>query len=464
MSTLTTTDELINLAFAAKDNLQYEQPLNLDDDHDRNLLVDFDTSRGDFNQGRLLAELSVRGIDSATPSLHGNTPSKYLLFGGHRGCGKSTELRRLAKKLHRAELYYVVLVDALTELDIDNLRYCDILLAQAKVLMEQLARDGIKVDSVFLSKLEKWFQQRINSRFTEQQSTSKLEAGAEAKTGLPFVGSLFTKLTNAISYGSSFREEIRDVVRANYSEFADAFNTFIQHVNERVNDANQGKKLLFIIDGTDRLSNEDAKDFFTGNVHQLTQIHSYFIYCTPIDILVEDGKINQIFKVFRLPMVKIAEKNSTDYFPEPLIKLSEFIEKRVDSRLFVADTITHNDQTYNALYFELIKHSGGHIRDLMRLLDYCLTETAIWQKQIDATIVQAAIKQLATEYRRLILDDKDDIKKLVEIDRANKDYTPASEQSRRLLYDLVLLEYNSYWWQSHPAVRTLPAYQQALSS
>ena len=25
----------------------------------------------------------------------------------------------------------------------------------------------------------------------------------------------------------------------------------------------------------------------------------------------------------------------------------------------------------------------------------------------------------------------------------------------RLLYDLVLLEYNSYWWRSHPLVRTL---------
>jgi len=29
---------------------------------------------------------------------------------------------------------------------------------------------------------------------------------------------------------------------------------------------------------------------------------------------------------------------------------------------------------------------------------------------------------------------------------------------RRLLYDLVLLEYNSYWWQTHPVVRSLPAY------
>ena len=51
---------------------------------------------------------------------------------------------------------------------------------------------------------------------------------------------------------------------------------------------------------------------------------------------------------------------------------------------------------------------------------------------------------------------------LIDIDSKDKNHTPASEQSRRLLYDLVLLEYNPYWWQSHPAVQTLAAYQQAL--
>ena len=37
-----------------------------------------------------------------------------------------------------------------------------------------------------------------------------------------------------------------------------------------------------------------------------------------------------------------------------------------------------------------------------------------------------------------------------------------TEARLRLLYDLVLLEYNSYWWCSHPLVRTLRPYQNAL--
>ncbi|MGR9015051.1 MAG: hypothetical protein ACU83U_15555 [Gammaproteobacteria bacterium] len=447
MSELTPT-ELLQLTRAAKNKLRYDQPLN--PDTDQALLVDLNPARGDFTQNKLLWALGVSGDDESSLSLDQDNLQQYILFGGHRGCGKSTELRRLAKRLHRPTLYYVVLVDALAELDINNLHYSDILLAQAKVLMQQLADDNISVESVFLSRLENWFAQRVNTRLTEQQLSSRLETGVKIATGLPMLASLFANLTTAISFGSTHKEEIRDIVRNSFSEFAGAFNALIQHVEEQLNAANLGKKILFVVDGTDRLSGADADDFFINDIHQLKQIRSNFIYCTPITILTENGVIGQEFSVFRLPMVKIAEKHSADYLATPLAKLTELINKRVDSRLFADDDVLP----------ELIKSSGGHVRDLMRLLDYCLAET-LGQKTIDTAVAQAAIKQLATDYRRVIRQD--DYQLLVEIDRGDKSHVPVNDQARRLLYDLVLLEYNSYWWQSHPAVRSLPAYQQALA-
>ena len=450
MSELTST-ELLQLTLAAKKNLRYDQPLDPDNAADQALLVDLNAARGNYSQDKLLWDLGVLGIDEVSPTLNDDNPQQYMLFGGHRGCGKSTELRRLAKKLHHPALYYVVLVDALTELDINNLHYSDILLAQAKVLIQQLEDDHITVEPVFLTRLEQWFTQRINTQLTDQQLGGKIETGVKASTGLPFLGSLFANLTTSISYGSAYKEEIRDIVRNSFSEFAGAFNLLISHVEEQVNAANKGKKLLFVIDGTDRLSSTEANDFFIRDIHQLKQIHSNFIYCTPIDILTENGRIGQEFKVFRLPMVKIAEKHSADYLPVPLARLQELINKRADSRLFADETIC----------LELIKASGGHVRDLMRLLDYCLAETS-GRKKIDLAVAKAAIKQLATDYQRLILQT--DYALLVEIDQKDPSHVPVSEQSRRLLYDLVLLEYNSYWWQSHPVVRQLPAYQQALSA
>ena len=36
-----------------------------------------------------------------------------------------------------------------------------------------------------------------------------------------------------------------------------------------------------------------------------------------------------------------------------------------------------------------------------------------------------------------------------------------SDRSRNLLYNLALLEYNNFYWRSHPVIRTTDAYQAA---
>ena len=39
--------------------------------------------------------------------------------------------------------------------------------------------------------------------------------------------------------------------------------------------------------------------------------------------------------------------------------------------------------------------------------------------------------------------------------------TQSTERARHLLYNLALLEYNDYYWRSHPVVRTTVAYRNA---
>jgi hypothetical protein len=427
----------------AQHNLSFNKPL--DPEQDQAMLVDLNEARGTFSEERLLWKLGISSLDSP---LDEQQEQQYILFGGHRGCGKSTELRRLAARLHRPEFYYVILVDALAEVDINNLRYCDILLAQAKVLMEQLERDDVQVAQIFLDRLENWFEEHIEKREDTKAFAAQVKAGARAETGIPFLGKLFAEMTSSISTGSTYKTEVRNIIRNNFTDFAAAFNALIQHVEEQLQTQGKGKKLLFVVDGTDRLQGEDADNFFIRDVHQLRQIRSNFIYCTPIDLLTESGRANQEFEIFRLPMIKLKEKGVTECNPVAVQKLTELIHKRVDPALFADESILP----------QLLDASGGHIRDLMRLLSNCLTET-LGKKTIDLDVAQEAIRQLAVDYRRLIPQDA--YRLLVEIDNADKDYTPTDDTTRRLLYDLVLLEYNSYWWQSHPVVRQLPAYIQA---
>lgn len=83
-------------------------------------------------------------------------------------------------------------------------------------------------------------------------------------------------------------------------------------------------------------------------------------------------------------------------------------------------------------------------------------------ERFDRAAAESAVRKLGTEYQRLL--EPDDYSLLAEIDRKPAEFTPVSDQTRRLLYNLALLEYNAFWWQSHPVVRTLSGYRQALEA
>ena len=149
-------------------------------------------------------------------------------------------------------------------------------------------------------------------------------------------------------------------------------------------------------------------------------------------------------------MVKLAEKGSDEAIGVSWQRLREFVHRRLPAEHF-ADASTLD---------RLIADSGGHPRDLLRLLNFCFQE--IDEGPITRQVAETAARRLSTEYRCLV--QPDDFGLLAAIDHAAADYTPATMQTRRLLYDLVLLEYNSYWWQTHPAVRTLDGYRSAVAA
>ncbi|MCI5133266.1 MAG: ATP-binding protein, partial [Candidatus Electrothrix sp. EH2] len=85
------------------------------------------------------------------------------------------------------------------------------------------------------------------------------------------------------------------------------------------------------------------------------------------------------------------------------------------------------------------------------------------EERIDRAAAEKAVKQVANEYRRFI--NTEDYSRLVQIDMhpdAPDDFT--DEQSSLMLYNLILLEYNDYFWKSHPLITTLPGYQKMEAS
>ena len=96
--------------------IEYEEAL-LDGDP---RYVDSDEARGSENTFNHLARKFC--WDPSSGAFFAPN-AKHILFFGHIGSGKTTELRRYAAKLNDSKHFYVVEVDVLAKLDRNNLQY-----------------------------------------------------------------------------------------------------------------------------------------------------------------------------------------------------------------------------------------------------------------------------------------------------------------------------------------------------
>jgi hypothetical protein len=333
---------------------------------------------------------------------------------------------------------------AASSLDPNNLQYQDVLLGLATGLLEQLP-DGVTIDDVRLSKLRSWFDERLLTHEATREFASEVQAGAEALAGIPWLTKVFARLTTAFRFNSTYKNELRTVVRNHFSEFADAFNQLIVAVEQACQRQGCAQRVLFLVDGTDRLRGEDAENFFVRDVHQLQLVKALFVYTAPIHLTHAGAALNQTFtSAFKLPMVKLYERDGAPN-PAGFAAMRALLFNRAAPELF--DSPDAADV--------LVEQSGGHPRDLLRLLQYTFQHTR--GEQFDRGAAVRAADSLATDYRLFL--EADDYVLLGEIDRAPTG-EHNSERVRFLLYNLALLEYNSFWWRSHPFVRRLDAYQE----
>ena len=406
--------------------------------------VDTRMARGSYQLHHLYREL---GVDARKPDQRLQQPLDrgYYLFCGHRGCGKSTELRGIRNDLHAPDAYYVVFADAAQELDVNNLRYQDILLHLAGKLVERLEEDDIGLDDVHLRKLEDWFVERVEKHEETKEFALHVRAGARVDAGLPFIGKLFADISNSFKANSTYKRELRRTLQNYFTDFADAFNHLIEAAGEAVRAIGKGHRILFVVDGTDLLRGEDARAFFISDVHQLQQVRGLFIYCAPIHLIYESNTIGQSFNhVFKLPMIKVANADGSRN-EIGCDTMREILLRRASPNLFDTGVAEF-----------LIEGSGGHPRDLLRLLQNAFRHAE--NDRFDEASARAAVREAATEFRRIL--DSEDYELLAQID-SNPTTPPYSDRARDLLYNLALLEYNDFYCRSHPVTRTTDAYRKA---
>jgi hypothetical protein len=221
--------------------IEFEEALEPDDER----YVDTRAARGSQQTlGRLAKKFGLSLGDGAFQP----ATTRHVLFFGHTGSGKTTELRHYAPTLSGPNRFFAVEVDITTELDRNNLKYADVLMAMARKLVERLESEKVAISTDAIAALEGWFQDHVIAETKSKELTAALETGVSAGGGIPLITSMFAKFTAAFKSNVTYKDELRRIVRNAFTQFATIFNAFLRSTELALHATGRGKRVLFIAD------------------------------------------------------------------------------------------------------------------------------------------------------------------------------------------------------------------------
>jgi hypothetical protein len=383
------------------------------------------------------------------------------LYTGHRGVGKSTELRILRQKLE--DLGYCVVYFEADEADIEpeDTQYTDILLACTRHVLERLRQESDP------QPLLGWLRERWGA--LKDLALTEIEFD---KLSVDLQIAQFAKLTANLRAVPNLRRQIREQVDSYSVSLVEALNEFIESAKRNLPSDCRG--VVVIIDNLDRMvptpvegGRSNHQQIFLDRSEQLQGIHCHLVYTIPISMVhSSDGPQleDRYGKPRVLPMIMVRMPDSTVYDPG-VDKLKELIKERFQK---VDPTLTQNLDTLAFDEAETLKNlclmSGGHVRNLL----YLLQEAIKYEQQlpISGRAIRRSFTEARDTYRTSIsAEDWQILAKVAHCKNINNDRV-----HHRLLANRCILEYRYMneqeevlrWWDVHPLIRGIEEFQTAL--
>lgn len=388
-------------------------------------------------------------------------PGKFstILFTGHRGCGKSTELKRVQKQWESD--YLVIYSEVNLETDINTLRYVDLYLIIIKQVEYELRKKGIRFNSKLLKEFEDWFKEVTKE--TEEKversvgATGSLEVSS-SPFPVPFLAKLMVKLLAQIKGSQTDKQTIRQTLERDVSRLQTNINNLLVDGLEKLQSQFPNYKgFLIIFDNLDRLTPDVANTLFFDYAQQLQELSATIIYTVPISVIYSGQKLSNNFgSPHLMPMINIykfdREAIDLEYNAQALDTVASIIEQRVDIDAVFED---------RGPLLQLAKASGGHVRQLMQMMRTAtLTASSREHPKITADDVTYAVKQEQFDFERSIR--KTHYSVLAEV-CVNKEITE-DEIGQLALWNTSVLEYNGNqrWNYVNPLLKPIRLFQLAL--
>ncbi|HEY9735241.1 MAG TPA: ATP-binding protein [Trichocoleus sp.] len=418
------------------------RPLAVSSAEDQRYFINFSAVRG----GDIVQELG-----RTIALLYPDQPTAQL-FTGHVGSGKSTELLRLKANLE-AQGFHVVYFQSDQDLEMGNVEVTNVLMAITRRVSESLEQTGIRLRPTYferlLEDLSQLFQTPVN--LTEVSfSVGMASVTAEARAS-----------TERLSQLQQYLEpRTRSIIEAINEQL---LKPAIARLPE------QGKRgLVVIVDNLDRMdtiqksaNRLQSEYLFVGRGEQLKGLACHVVYTIPLELAFSD-ELPQLVNRFGdrpkvLPMVPVQTRDGQPFEPG-LVLLRQMALARAFPTMTPEQRLEHLGEVFedSATLDRLCYISGGHMRNLMRLMYGCLLKQ---DPPFSRITLEAVIRNERDDLASLIDDHEwQMLMQAVERGRVN-----SGEDYNKLLRSLYLLEYRApeeRWFGINPVLAETDVYQR----
>jgi len=409
------------------------------------------------NIARYYVELSAVGnteaIEGVSTDLDIHEPGEFdtILFTGHRGCGKSTELKRLQSQCENE--YRVIYREFDWERDVNDAEYTDLYLLFIKKVADDLTELPLKFDPKLLDSFEAWFKDVTEETEATVQSSVSIETEASAGAEIPFISKLAAKLIGQLRGSSQQKKVIRETLGRNLSRWQTDINLLVKDAFDKLKrkDADSyQKKVWVIVDNLDRIPPSVGNHLFFDYAPQLPELDCTIIYTVPISVIYSYKNVSNLFGNPNIvPIVNIYEFSRSsecdlNYNQQRLEGVASLSEQRVDVSAIFAD---------RQQLLDLVKARGGHVRQLIQVTrSACHTAITRRHSKVLAEDITYALKQQQFDFEKST-PGPEYYTTLREVG-IEKEITK-EEMGQNLLFNLSVLEYNgnSRWNYVNPLVK-----------
>jgi hypothetical protein len=401
------------IPFRAKEVTEPEFHIQSREDWFKKLWVDFSGVRSQTQFDSMQFDLGMVGNRLE------NIPNDYvkIIFSGHRGCGKSVELKRFSTVINSPDAFFAILVDLEKETNVEQLEPEDIFIVLITLLARELEERKIKIDQDdFADISNEWLEEKEVVR----EVSKEFGVEGEAKVTLgwnfwKFLG-LEGNLKGAYTRNNVTTNTIRQKIKTNPKPLLQKFNTTLTRVRRFIREQKRGKDIIFIIDGLEKANPAVYESLFVKDVQMITGINAHLISTVPIGTFYEIKHLptHDFFRDSILPMVRDDEKS------RPLLK--KLVELRVDKNIFEA-----------GVQDIFIEASGGCPRILLKLVNRSIVK-ARGSKVTKAIAHETLTEEGNDRWRTLNSKHKEILH--------NGQFDSADKEVLELLQSLNLLEYN----------------------